>query len=361
MQEVMKDAMKKKPWLGLLLVVVIGIMFISFGCQDKEETIEEKVKPVKVLETKEDEENVSLEYIGLINSQEVKKYSFKVAGKIAAIPVEKGDRVKKGQVLAQLDKKDLSFAQEAAELNMQKAFSAYQDALDFYQKMEVLYEKGAVTQNEYNKAKLNYQVQEATYNQAAVDNAHKLSMLNDADLVADIDGYVVDTMFEEGEVIAAGYPVVVVRSETQIVNTGLSQEDVKKIGLGTKAVIKEDGFVAEGIVTNIEQVPDKTSRTYNVEIELKEKLPEEAFYLGSTVEVFLDVGKEKGIWIPITCIMSDGEDYVYVVENERAVRKNITMLNVQGNYVKVEGLKPGENLVTTGMKSLNVGCKVAVK
>ena len=54
-------------------------------------------------------------------------------------------------------------------------------------------------------------------------------------LTADVDGYVVDVLCKEGEMQSAGYPVVLIRSENQVVTVGLSDKDVKKIQLRNKS------------------------------------------------------------------------------------------------------------------------------
>ncbi len=85
-------------------------------------------------------------------------------------------------------------------------------------------------------------VKEASYNEAKVDLQAKQISLNDAQLYSDLDGYVVDVLYKKSEIIAAGYPVVVVRTAEQMVTVGLSQNDVKKIVVGTAAQIELDGM-----------------------------------------------------------------------------------------------------------------------
>lgn len=65
--------------------------------------------------------------------------------------------------------------------------------------------------------------------------------------------------------------------------------------------------------------------------------------------------------IPISSILNDGEDYVYVVENGRAVRKNITLGDAHEDKVSVEGLKAGDKLVIEGMKEIKAGYRVSEK
>lgn len=348
-----------------LLTPLVLVMAFSFatGCaqQTVSEAPVEKEKPVVVQEVKEQTLPVKLSYTGLTSSGETKKYSFKVPGKVSALAVHKGDPVHSGQKLASLSQSDLSLALEASNLNLQKAERAVQDAQDTYHKLQQLYAAGALAKSDLDKAKLDLDIKEASDNQAKIDVQSKQQTLQDTDLYSDMDGYVVDVLFKEGEILNAGYPVVIVRSGDQKVSVGLSPEDVKKVQVGTAAELTMGDLAASGTVSRIDQVPDTQSRTYNTEISLTKPFPAENFYLGSTVKVKLTVGGEKGIWIPLASILNDGEDYVYLVQEGRAVKRNLKLINVQEFSVQTEGLKSGEQLVTVGMKDLKEGAKVKVQ
>lgn len=347
-------------WLILTLLMTLSLT----GCAEEKEIVE-KGKPVKTISVEEKEETVRLQYFGITNSEEIKKYSFKVSGKMAKIYVEKGQEVKKGQLLVELDKSDLRFAQKAAEQTMNKAQSAYRDATTMYENVKVLEANGASSKRELELAKLDMEVKQADYNSAKVDYDYKSSMISDANLYADIDGFVIDILNKEGEITGAGYPVIAARSGEQVVNIGLSQEDIQKVTKGTKATlipVGAEGNEAKGEITLIDQVPDMESRTYNAKIKITsvQNVSENVdFYLGSSCKVFLDTGKAKGIWIPLSSIQNDVQDYVYIVKEDRAQRRNIKILSTVNTLVRVEGIDPGNKLVTAGMKNLSEGCLIS--
>ncbi len=360
-----ESGIRLKNRLYLFRILVIFVLLIIFttgllGCT-QETSAPEKGKPVESMIVEAKEYPVRLESFGITGSQTIKKYSFKVPGKLSKLYVEKGQKVEKGKLLAELEKKDLQFALQAAEYTMNKASSAAQDAQDFYEKVKVLQESGAVSQRDLDLALLDLEVKEASYNQAKVDYDYKLSILNDAALYADMDGFVVELLNEEGEIVGSGYPVIVVRSGRQVINVGLTQEDIQKVKKGIKAAIlteSGDNKQAGGEVTLLDQLPDQESRTYNVEITLTEVPDSYDFYLGSTCRVQLEIGTAQGIRIPLTSIQNDGQDYVYTVKENRALRKNVKIIDTVDTLVRVEGLEEGEELVIAGMKNLTDGCLV---
>lgn len=146
-----------------------------------------------------------------------------------------------------------------------------------------------------------------------------------------------------------------------MVDVGLSSGDVAKIPSQSKAKIDFNGKELSGTVENIAQTPDAESRTYNAEIKLDQPLAPETFRLGATAKVWFQSGEQQGIWIPIASVLNDGADYVYLAKDGRAVKRNIHLAGNQGFQVLAEGLKAGEQLVTSGMKELQEGSALSVK
>lgn len=355
--------MMKRKLLSTALITVLLMPAFLTGCssQPTDTTAEETIRPVTVSSMTEQSQSVHLNYLGVIGSGELKNYSFKVPGKLASLNVQKGEAIQKGKLLAGLDQTDLSLALRNSQLNLSQAEYVYQDAQTQYTNYQELVAAGAMAQADLDKAKLDRDVKELTQQNAQVDVEAKQNALADTLLYSDMDGYVIDILYKEGENLAAGYPVIVVRSQKQVINLGLGQTDAAKIKLGTQAEVKVGSFTGSGVVTRIDQVPDTETRTYNTEITLTSKIPAEGYFIGATADVSLAVGAEKGIWIPISAVMNDGEDYVFIVQSDRAMKKNISLKNSQGFNVRVDGLNPGDNLVTSGMKQLNEGMRVTVQ
>ncbi|AQS11465.1 putative efflux pump membrane fusion protein [Clostridium saccharobutylicum] len=398
----------------LVICLVLFNLSIFGGCSAKTNpSTEVKTYPVKTIELQDKSYPVSLEYEGITGGSEVRKLSFKSSSKISKIFVSKGQHIKKGDNLIDLDKTDLNCAAEASKAQMDAASAQYNKALngaqsedinkaqiavknaqnnynyykDLYDKNVTLYEAHAIPQQEVNDTKVKLdgsendlnsaqetlkQLQNGTreedkqaalaqLNSAKVDYDSKVNLTQDASLKADEDGYVVDILCKEGEIQASGNPVILIRSENQVVTVGLSDTDVKKIQLGTKAQVKIDDVTTDGEVMNVVQMADKQSGTYSAEIKLLNQIDNSKFYIGQCAKVYINEGEKNGIWIPIASILNDGQDYVYVVEDGRAVRKNITLGQTNENQVCVDGLKNGDNLVNEGMKNIKAGYQVSVE
>ena len=82
-------------------------------------------------------------------------------------------------------------------------------------------------------------------------------------------------------------------------------------------------------------------------------------YLGELATVEINIGERTGIWLPLSVILNDGNDYVYVVENDRAKREYINVLEVSDDQVLVEGTKAGDKIICEGMKLVRTGSAVS--
>ncbi|MBB6218756.1 multidrug resistance efflux pump [Anaerosolibacter carboniphilus] len=382
-------------WMILILILTTGC---SIGGEDKEST--PKAKPVKVMAIKEEIKAVVLDYTGIVGSEDLKKLAFKSGGKIEKVLVKEGEKIQAGQPLIQLDMQDLKYNLAAsqgqldaakaqydkamngamaedikqAEASVEKAEAAYNFTMDQYEKMEKLYDAGAISKNDLEKAKLELDTRKADFNaakeiekktkngsrsedkaavkgqmeQAAADYQYKLGLVEDAVIKSNGDGYVVDVLYEEGEMVGAGYPVIVIRNNEKILKVGMSSKDLSKVRIGTKTKVRVNDEELEGVVTNIGQTPEEETLTYPIEIALSRN----NWPIGSVGKVELVIGEVKGIWIPISAILSNGEDYVFVMKDGKAQQRKIKLREVQENYVRVEGLSPNEKLIVEGMKKL---------
>lgn len=358
---------KRNRLLGLLLILTLGLSGCASASADVDST---NVRSVNIQEVKSTVGEETLEYIGVVGSKEIVKYSFKTPGKIEKVYVEKGQKVSAGDPLAKLDEQELRFALSGSQAKLSVAeFQAVQakEALaydrDNLKNMKALLDESAISQDLYDQVKLKTTVSEEKYKQALAqvkglkaEVNHKNFLVNNATIIADTDGMVVEVLNKENEQVAAYYPVIAVRSVDQVVNVGIAQKDVDKLILGTKAEIDFYGNEASGEITQVADAPDTDTRTYNGEVTLKES----EYRLGAITKVTFDVGEIKGIWVPVNAVLSEGEDYVYVVNDGRAFKQTVSIQQISNGKMMVEGLEEGQFVVVNGMKNLLDGMAVDI-
>ena len=165
-----------------------SLLFFATACSEREpEQKTEKVIPVGVYQVSELERQHASRYIGTVQPGKTVKLSFKTGGRVESVRVDKGDSVKKGDVLVSLEKTDLIYAEnlaksqlemvlaqyekasngateediEQARLNAVKAEDAYKYALDRFDEVKELYQKGTATKQAYEQAELEVKIRES--------------------------------------------------------------------------------------------------------------------------------------------------------------------------------------------------------
>ncbi|MCD8159063.1 MAG: biotin/lipoyl-binding protein [Clostridiales bacterium] len=189
---------------------------------------------------------------------------------------------------------------------------------------------------------------QADVNSASLSSSILAKNISDAVVTADSDGYVMELPYEEGEVISAGYPVVVAKSKELVVTVGASDSEYKDIVLGGTALINGETV---GTVETIAQYPDESTRTYAVDIIINDGY---AYTIGETVDVKIITDDTTGCYVPINAVFnSDGVDYVYAVNSEnRVYKKQVVLGDFMGDKVEVQIDDPTAVVVTEGVKNL---------
>lgn len=353
--------------IGLCAALALG----TTGCSTaKAAESNGPVRSIDVQTLSQVSQPITQHYIGIVDAKDQIEYSFKSSGRLAEIHVEDGQTVSKGDLIAKLDIQDLRFQADAAKANhaaAQLSITKAKEALDYdtnlLESMETLYAAGSISQDKLDQVRLKTEVSEATYNQALTqlnaaqaDLSFKSALLDDANIYAQADGTIIKVLYEEGELIPQGYPVAAQRSETQVIKVGIPQKNLNDISIGSNAHITIDGQSATGSVTQIDEAPDQATRTYMAEITVYDT----NYHLGAIAEADIEVGQQSGIWIPIQSLLSEGEDFVYVTDGQRAFKRTVTPHNISGMLVRIDGVNEGEMIVVSGMNNLTDGVNVTI-
>lgn len=396
----------------LLFYLILSLLFLFTGCNKNNAAVNniQKPIPVEVKSVNITNSDTSISYIGIVKSAALKKYAFKTSGKIKLINAQVGQAVKAGDILIELDKSDLqlqvdaaknqtdaaysqyqkalSGAQEedvnTAKLNVEKAQAGYDYAANIYDNAKGLYAEKAISEASFNEAELNYNLAAKELEQAkellkkaqggartedidaakaqyelAKTNFDAISKLyNESSIASDISGYVTDILYEVGEMVPQGYPAILVQSTGQIINIGVTQNDIEKLSIGMDAKININDAVYSGKIISINQITDESSRTFSVDISIGDD--NKKLYIGSIGKVEIVTGSNQGIWLEIPYILNDGVDYVYVVENNTAIRKNIKIIEIKDDKASVSGLSDKDVLITKGEKQVKDGYIVEI-
>lgn len=358
--------MKKGFVIGLM-----SFMLLTVGCQAPvaEEVIKER--PVEVATLKEREEAVVLVYLGVVEPKLIKKYAFLSGGRVDNYFVAVGDPVEEGTLLAALQSDKFELSANASSQQVQAAYSDYEKVKeqvafleDQHQNTSQLLSAGAATQNQMDELDLQLEIAKKElkqasnqYQQAKINQAYQEDVVKDAVLISDMQGVVVEKLVEKGEIVGAGYPSLVVRSQELVVKMGVTAEDYQQLSLNMPVSLRVNQKELSGEITSLKSTPDPSTRLYEVIVSVDQG---DALMLGQWLDVKVPVQTQKGIWLHVKDIQNDGEDFVYVIKEGRAERVNITILGMNGSQVMVEGLSAGQHIVIKGADGLSDGYRVKI-
>ncbi|NQU95077.1 MAG: efflux RND transporter periplasmic adaptor subunit [Candidatus Omnitrophica bacterium] len=221
------DKIKKKPKIAARIAALVVIIFVLISGFSLYEKIEAS-RNIKVS--------------GVIEGDDV-RVSFRVEGQIEKLLVDEGSLLKEGEIIAILNKDELTKDRDEARASLVKAEWQFKlDELD-YARAENLFEQGAISEQARDAAKT-----KADTDKASVDKSRSVLGLAEiklgwADLASPLDGYVITKSSLQGEVVQVGAPVFTVVDLNNIWVTGyINESDLGKVKLGQKAYIKTDSY-----------------------------------------------------------------------------------------------------------------------
>lgn len=321
-----------------------------------------RAKLVKVSPVERRPPRGSVEYVGVLLAFSKVKVASEIGGTIEKLLFEKGDRVKKGRLLAEISTTTILLQVRRAKATLQEAKAALLEAESNYDRIKNLHAIDAVADSEYDNAKRSADVNRANVKKAAAALALARDQLDKSRLYAPIDGIVAFRDVENQEVIPQGTTV------TQIVNL----EKLKiKLSVGEKDIHilkkhKQFAYTVEAIPENefycrvffISPSADPVTRSFPVEMLVPE--PDPAMADGMTVKVRLPlVNEKKTIKVPSAWLSEEnGKIGLYVVKDKKAFFKEVELGAYYDQRVEILSGLRDQQLVITNPSGIKTGDSV---
>ncbi|ART51426.1 efflux transporter periplasmic adaptor subunit [Acidovorax carolinensis] len=328
---------------------------------------EEPVRSVKLLTVGLGALQSSLEYSGEVRARVESRLGFRVAGKIVQRQAELGQRVKAGQVLAQLDPRDYQLATDAARAQLASATTQRDLAAADYKRYQTLKDQNFISGAELERRESTLKAAQAALDQARAQLSSQGNQAAYTTLVADVSGVVTGIEAEPGQVVAAGTPVVrIAQDGARDVVFAVPEDKVAQIRPGQEVVARvwSGGAQLAGQVREVAASADAATRTYQVKVALEGA---EVPPLGSTVYVTPKALSHAGavaIKLPTSALRQEGQTtavWVYDPATSTVKSQVVQIATADGNdAVVASGLTPGMQVVATGVHVLSPGQKVMV-
>jgi len=328
---------------------------------------QEPVRAVKVLTVGESSSMTDPEFSGEVRARIESSLGFRVAGKLLSRPAEIGQRVKAGELLAQIDPQDYRVTADAAAAQLVAAQSNRDVAGADLKRYQDLHAQGFISAAELQRREAAYISAQAQWKQAQAQSSVQGNQSGYTRLLADGAGIVTSVDASAGQVMAAGQPVVRLALDgPRDVVFSVPEDKLSWLKTGDKVKVRQwvDGKVLEAVVRDVSASADSVTRTFLA----KAALPKDANpVLGSTVTVSLLLGKQdtvKTIKLPTSALrLEAGATSVWVLDPSTMTVKAqpVEVNTAEGNdAVVTSGLQNGDQVVLSGVHVLTAGQKVSI-
>lgn len=263
--------MKKisKIWISVAALLVVAIAFWLFSGSKKEEAVTfdtAKVAPANIKN--------SVTATGSVEPVTSVTVGTQVSGIISKLYVDYNTTVKKGQVIAELDKTNLTSELNTAKASLASAESDLYYQQTNFQRYQTLYKKGLVSADEYDSAKLSYKKAKEQVAQAKEMVAKAQTNLSYAIITSPIDGVVISKAVEEGQTVAASYAtpelftIAKDLKDMQVV-ADVDEADIGDVKEGERVTFTVDAYpndTFEGVVKQVRQEATTTNNVVTYEV-----------------------------------------------------------------------------------------------
>ncbi len=361
--------MKKisKVWVAVGVIIVIAVAaWLLSGNKEKEEVnfTTEKVAPVTIQN--------SITATGTIEPVTSITVGTQVSGIVSKLYVDYNSVVKKGQVIAELDKTNL-----ISQLNSTKATLAQnQSNLNYqtanFKRYQTLYKKGLVSANDYESAMLSYKQAKEQVAAAEEEVQRAQTNLGYATITSPIDGVVLSKSVEEGQTVAASYSTPTLFTIAQDLTNmqvvaDVDEADIGDVKKGERVTFTVDAYpddTFEGTVKQVRQEATTTNNVVTYEVVINTPNADLKLKPGLTANVTIFTNEQPNVLcIPSKALrytptsqtigkrkmkdVSNAKNKVWTLEGNTLVAHRVNIGITDGTHTQVlSGIKQGQSVIT---------------
>lgn len=364
----------KKFWviLGIIAALIIAIIVVFAVKKGKHAEMQ-----INTVRSTMDSIEVTVTATGELQPVYKVDVGTQVSGIVERIYVDFNSVVKKGQLLAELDRSNLNEQLTQAQTSVSNAKSNLTLAQQQYDRVKALYDNKAATQESYESAVNSLNLAKNQLKTAQSELSRAQTNLSYATIYSPIDGVIMDKAVEEGQTVASSFSTptlfTIANDLTQMqVEAAVDEADIGEVKAGQPVTFTVDAFpddVFTGTVREVRINPTVTSNVVTYTVIINAPNPETKLFPGMTANVTITTKKESGICIPLTALYTSidptvqkqfekkGYTFKSLYKNQEELAQGLKDITKKNIWVK-KGDKNYEQVsVTTG---LNNGVKTLI-
>ncbi len=352
--------MKTVKQISIALIILVLIALAAYRLNSNKEKIKTTTAlasqtisevPVKIVSPRTGTISKQISTTGTVSASEELMVLSETEGKVRQIYKNVGDRVQKNEVIIEVDDETIAANMLVAEANFE------QQTKDI-ERLQRLEQGNAISKHDLEEARINLKKTEA-------DLITARKALRDTKIKAPISGIINKRLVENGQFIAGRMPIC------EIVNTSklkiwvkVPEKDIFKLAKGQSVNVIIPAFPGKTFTGKINSIGEKAdnSMKFDAEVIMDNNEGEQRLKAGLFSEVQIPVEASETLLIEKNAITGSMKNpSVFVVEGDKAVKKNIIINESDEKFVEVlSGLKKEDRIVVSGQLNLNDGDRVKI-
>lgn len=299
----------KKLWWTLGIIAAVILVLILMFSMKKGKKGELRVETER---SRTDSIEVTVTATGELQPVYKVDVGTQVSGIVEHIYVDFNSVVKKGQLLAELDRSNLNEQMKTAQASVSNAQSNLTLAQQQFDRIKALYDNKAATLEAYESAINTLTLAKNQLKTAQSDLSRAQTNLSYATIYSPIDGVIMDKAVEEGQTVASSFNTptlfTIANDLTQMqVEAKVDEADIGEVKAGQPVTFTVDAFpddVFTGTVKEVRINPTVTSNVVTYTVIINAPNPESKLFPGMTANVTITTKKESGVCIPMTALFA---------------------------------------------------------
>lgn len=352
-------------------VAMAAILLLLTACQQSEAPAEQALRPVRYFSVAQDQVGRNRSFSGTSKSTQESRLSFKVSGTVTSVPAQIGQQLKKGDLIAQIDAANFVLQVEQAQASRVEAQAGERNANSNYERTKGLYANDNASLNDLDSARA--AAESAKAQVRAASKALEIARLNESytRLYASANCSISSIDMEINENVTAGRQIAIVSCGEEFeVSLDVPESIIAGIDQNTPVSISFSaisGVQFSGTVTKISTAG--SSAAFPVVVLVNEKHPSLRSGLAAEVTFQFDLPSEGSSYVlPVAAIINDpGGTFVFIAKPDGAggeavvTRREVVLGELTRIGVEVlEGLAPGDRVITAGVSVIREGQRVLI-
>jgi RND family efflux transporter MFP subunit len=336
------------------------------ACRPAEEAAAPEIRPVRTVTIEKRLAGDVVSLTGTAQAQTEVNLSFRIDGRMIERPVDVGNTLRAGQLVARLDAQNEEANLQSARAQLSSAQAQLVQARNNYTRQKELLAQRFISKAAFDQFEANLRSAESAVESGQAQVSLAQNRLSYTRLMADAPGTITRVGAEPGEVVPAGRMIIQVARiggvDAVFDVPAVVKDNAPRNPEITVALTSDPKVSAKGRVREVSPRADPVTGTFRVRVGLVDPPP--AMRLGSAVVGRMKLDFAPGIEIPPSALMrSQGQTTVWVVDpkTQTVNMRPITVAAHDADRITIAGgLEPGDVVVTAGIQALHAGQKVRV-